>query len=260
MATLAEKRAAKEAARRGERRKNLLIALAAIPVILAMFLVARFAPRATAALGNLTHPAPRTDVEFFELLDNSRSILAMDPRAKIGIARETDAVAGTMGRLLGPVRMKVIRFGHTTVDLFDAPYDAEALIRTLKSDYIDAGCDPESGTLLAQGLMRVARCASPGSTLVVSVASTSWDDSKEAVRRELTELKKGHRVILLVHGAAVHNVKTSKSQTDTRGTMSRDLETLGDDHKVAGPTDFQDAVERWLPERLRANRVRLAGA
>ena len=259
MATLAEKRAAKEAAKRGERRKNLLLALAAVPVILAMFLVARFAPRAAATLGGITHPAPRTDVEFFELLDNSGSIIAMNPRAKFGIAGEAEAVAGKMSRLLGTVRVRVIRFGHTVVDLFDAPYDAEPLLQTLKSDYIDAGCDPEGGTLLARGLERVARCASPGATLVVSVASTSWDDPKQAVRRELTELKKGHRVILLVHGAAVHNVRTSKAQTDTRGTMSRDLETLGEDRKVAGPTDFQDAVERWLPERLRANGVRLAG-
>jgi hypothetical protein len=163
-----------------------------------------------------------------------------------------------MNQLLGNVRVKVIRFGHTVVDLPDTPYDSEALLQTLKSDYIDAGCDPQGGTRLATALDRVEKRATPGATLAISVASTSWDDSKK-VRAKLTELKKTRRVILLVHGAAVHNVKVHKTQMDLRGVMAADIQALGADGKVVGPTDFQDAVERWLPERLKANRVKLAG-
>jgi hypothetical protein len=258
MATLAEKKAAKAAAERKEKQKKLLVVPAAIAAALILALAVRFAPRATAALGAISNPAPRTDVEFFELLDNSGSIIAMDPQAKLGIANEADSIAGKISQLLGTVRVKVLRFGHTVVELPDAPYDSDGLLKTLKSDYIDANCDPEGGTFLAQALTRVEERSTPGSTLMIAVASTSWDDSTEA-RAKLAELKKSRKVILLVHGAAVHNVKVNKTQTDVRGQMASDIQVLGADGKVVGPTDFQDAVERWIPERLKANRIKLAG-
>lgn len=257
MSLLEQRNAAKAATKKKETQKKILLALIALPVIVALILMARFGTIATVWAEGLSNPPARTDIECFMVLDNSKSINAIVKDAKQNIAADADTIAKRESQLLGAIRLKMMRMGHTVTDLEDSTYNPDGFIKSLTANYIDAGCDPEEGTYLAKVLDRINSRATPGATVLLAVASNGWDDSAET-RTSLNQLRKQHPLILCGFGTQVHNVKKNKTQMDLIGDMRKDIAQLGPDGRIVLDTELPDTL-LWLVERLKAHKIKLQG-
>lgn len=259
--TLQERRQARAAAAQKEQRSNALQWLWVIPVLLIGGLIYAFSPRINQAMDNMQHPQPRADVVHIALLSNSKSDTtaksAAVPDPKKLVADQAVALSDTLSARLGPVESTLVRFASRPVELYRGPNDPEMLLKTLKADYLDANPDPTPGTLLAPALEYGLKDVSSKALVVVSVGTDAWEDAGE-VHGVLQQLRAQKRkVLVLVHGVPIHNVKIAKTQMDLRGAARHSLRSLGSDVCVASGSDFADAIDRWLPNKLRSQGIQL---
>lgn len=257
--TLQERRAKTLAVKQQAQTKKRMQAFWVIPALLAVVALCVMMPTINSVLDNFQHPPLRSDVVHVALLGNSASDVCMRPKSEV--LAQADVINTLLPQRLSSVRTHLMHFASRPVDLYNGFTDPVILHKVIENDYVKVKTDPEPGTYLAKALKAGIDPLPHSSVVVLSIATDSWEDAPEVTKLLKEYKQQGRRIIALIYSVPVHKVDVATIQLDLRGEIRDCMQGLGSNLYIAsgkaGSGEFNDAVDRWLVERLRAEKIQL---